>query len=165
MTAPPIDYLDPYSPALTPMSPRYRTAELVAATMRGAIPLIAVVVAAAVVGRWWLWLIAGALLVWLAVSLWIAARRAVAHRYAELADDLVVASGLLWRRVTVVPYGRIQFVDLEEGPILRLFGLATLKLHTASATADAVIGGLRREDAQALRARLSEAARARMEGL
>ena len=116
-------------------------------------------------GRWWIWLIAAACATFLLFLLWISVRRADAHRYAELADDLVVASGILWRSVTVVPYGRIQFVDLEEGPLLRLFGLATLKLHPASATSDAVIYGLSRDDAQALRARLSEAARIRMEGL
>ncbi|MFT3661608.1 MAG: PH domain-containing protein [Gordonia sp. (in: high G+C Gram-positive bacteria)] len=163
MTAP-VDYLDPRSSALTPMSPRYRTAEQVSALGWAGLPLVGAVIAALFVG-WWMWLVVAALAVALVVVLWIATRRADAHRYAELGDDLVVARGILWRGVTVVPYGRIQFVDLEEGPFLRLFGLATLKLHTASATSDAQIHGLTRDDAQALRARLSEAARVRMEGL
>ncbi|AVM01283.1 hypothetical protein C6V83_14565 [Gordonia iterans] len=165
MTAYPVDYLDPRSTALTPMSPRYRSAELLSAAVSGSLPLIAALVCAAVFAKWWILLIAAGCLAFLLLVLWISVRRADAHRYAELADDLVVASGILWRSVTVVPYGRIQFVDLEEGPLLRLFGLATLKLHTASATSDAVIYGLSRDDAQALRARLSEAARIRMEGL
>ncbi|GAC56193.1 hypothetical protein GOHSU_04_00620 [Gordonia hirsuta DSM 44140 = NBRC 16056] len=165
MTAQTADFLDPHSAALMRMAPAYRLSEALSAVVTAGVPLLAAVVAAVVVGRWWLWPVVGVLAVAFVMLVWISLRRADAHRYAELDDDLVVARGLLWRSVTVVPYGRIQFVDLEEGPILRLFGLATLKLHTASATSDAVLHGLTREDAQSLRARLSEAARVRMEGL
>lgn len=165
MTAHTVDFLDPRSPALTPMAPAYRVSEALSAAVTAGVPLLAAVIAAGIVGAWWLWVVVAVLAVAFVVLVWISLRRADAHRYAELDDDLVVARGLLWRSVTVVPYGRIQFVDLDEGPMLRLFGLATLKLHTASATSDAVLHGLTRDDAQALRARLSEAARVRMEGL
>lgn len=160
-----VDFLDPRSPALTPMSPKYRSAELVSAAIMGAIPVIAAAVLAFFWDSVWSRIILAAAVVFLVWLLWISVRRAKAHRYAELEDDLIVASGILWRKVTAVPYGRIQFVDLSEGPILRMFGLATLKLNTASATSDAVIYGLTRDDAQALRTRISEAARVRMEGL
>ena len=163
MTAP-ADFLDPRSAALTPMSPKYRLAELLSAAIWGGVLFLGALVAAFFVG-WWMWPVAAAAFVFLLFLMWISVRRADAHRYAELPDDLVVARGILWRNVTVVPYGRIQFVDLEQGPLLRAFGLATLKLHTASVTSDAVIHGLTHDDAQALRVRLSETARSRMEGL
>lgn len=160
-----VDFLDPRSPALTPMSPKYRSAELLSAAIWGGIPVIAAIVLAVLWQSMWGSIILAVAVVFLVWLMWISARRASAHRYVELDDDLVVASGILWRKVTAVPYGRIQFVDLSEGPILRMFGLATLKLNTASATSDAVIYGLTRDDAQALRTRISEAARVRMEGL
>lgn len=37
-------------------------------------------------------------------------------RYAERADDLLISRGVLWREETVVPYGRMQLVEVTSGP-------------------------------------------------
>ena len=62
--------------------------------------------------------------------------------YVERSDDLVVTHGAMFKRLTVVPYGRMQLVDVEAGPIERSFGLVSVKLHTAAATTDAKVCGL-----------------------
>src|SRR5579875_1046985 len=67
----------------------------------------------------------------------LAGRRVRAWAYAERADDLVVRRGVLVRRTSVVPYGRMQIVDVTAGPFERAFGLASVRLHTAAATSDA----------------------------
>jgi membrane protein YdbS with pleckstrin-like domain len=85
--------------------------------------------------------------------------------YAERVDDLLVRHGLLFRRLSIVPYGRMQFVDVTAGPLERLFGLATVQLHTAAAASDARIPGLRPEEAARLRDRLAALGEARAEGL
>jgi membrane protein YdbS with pleckstrin-like domain len=85
--------------------------------------------------------------------------------YAERDDDLIVTRGLLFRRVSVVPYGRMQFIDVTAGPIDRAFGLATVQLHTAAAASDARIPGLVRVDADALRDRLATVGEAKATGL
>ena len=85
--------------------------------------------------------------------------------YAERDEDLVVRRGLLFRRVSVVPYGRMQFIDVTAGPIDRLFGLATVQLHTAAAATDARIPGLLRADADQLRDRLAAVGEASATGL
>jgi membrane protein YdbS with pleckstrin-like domain len=85
--------------------------------------------------------------------------------YAERADDLLVRHGLMIRRLSVVPYGRMQFVDVTAGPVDRLFGLATVQLHTAAAASDAKIPGLEPPDAARLRDRLAALGEARAEGL
>ena len=85
--------------------------------------------------------------------------------YAEREDDLIVTRGLLFRRVSVVPYGRMQFIDVTAGPIDRVFGLATVQLHTAAAATDARIPGLMRSDADALRDRLTLVGEAKATGL
>jgi len=85
--------------------------------------------------------------------------------YVERADDLVVTHGALFRRLTVVPYGRMQLVDVEAGPIERLFGLVSVKLHTAAATTDAKVCGLLPPVATALRDRLTELGEAHASGL
>ena len=85
--------------------------------------------------------------------------------YLERADDLVVRRGLLFRQVTVVPYGRMQFIDVSAGPLDRLFGLATVQLHTAAAASDARIPGLQQQEADRLRDRLASLGEAQATGL
>jgi membrane protein YdbS with pleckstrin-like domain len=85
--------------------------------------------------------------------------------YAERAEDLLVRRGLLFRRLSIVPYGRMQFVDVTAGPLDRAFGLATVQLHTAAAASDARIPGLAPEEAARLRDRLTALGEARAEGL
>jgi len=100
------------------------------------------------------------------LTAWVIERgRYRAWGYAEREDDLVVRRGLLFRRVSVVPYGRMQFIDVAAGPVERLFDLATVQLHTAAAASDARIPGLRQADAQRLRDRLAGLGEARATGL
>ncbi|MFF3642528.1 PH domain-containing protein [Streptomyces sp. NPDC002564] len=86
-------------------------------------------------------------------------------RYAERADDLLISRGVLWREETVVPYGRMQLVEVTSGPVERRFGLAGVQLHTAAAATDARIPGLLPEEAERLRDRLTELGEARSAGL
>jgi membrane protein YdbS with pleckstrin-like domain len=92
-------------------------------------------------------------------------RRWLAWGYRERADDLLVRRGLLVRRLSVVPYGRMQFVDVTAGPLDRRFGLATVHLHTAAAARDARIPGLTSAEATRLRDRLAALGEARAAGL
>lgn len=85
--------------------------------------------------------------------------------YAEREDDLLVKRGLMFRQLVVVPYGRMQFVDVNAGPLDRRFGIATVQLHTASAATDASIPGLPPEEAARLRDRLAELGLTRTAGL
>lgn len=57
--------------------------------------------------------------------------------------DLHFKHGVIWRGVTSLPYVRVQHVELESGPVERLFKLATLKFYTAGGgAADMTIPGL-----------------------
>ncbi len=91
-----------------------------------------------------------------AVWTWFVRRRYRAWRYQERHEDLIVARGVMVQRLSVVPYGRMQFVEVTAGPIERLFQLSTVKLHTAAAASDARIPGLERAEAARLRDRLTE---------
>ena len=85
--------------------------------------------------------------------------------YTERADDLLVTHGVLFRRLVVVPYGRMQLVDVTATFVERWLGIATVRLYTAAATTDARIPGLRAPDAARLRDRLAEKGEARSAGL
>jgi membrane protein YdbS with pleckstrin-like domain len=92
-------------------------------------------------------------------------RRYRAWGYAEREDDLLVRRGVMVRRLTVVPYGRMQFVDVTAGPVDRIFGLATVQLHTAASATDARIPGLDSAEAVRLRDRLAALGEAKAAGL
>ncbi len=130
-----------------------------------------VVLAAAAATAWQLYesqlavIAAGIVIVLIVARLLFLPRSLRSWGYAERADDLLVRHGLLYRRLAIVPYGRMQFVDVTAGPLERLFGLATVQLHTAAAATDAKIPGLRPDEAARLRDRLSALGEARAEGL
>lgn len=79
--------------------------------------------------------------------------RRYAHKGYVMSDDrLRVARGLLFRSDTVVPFGRVQHIDVTQNPLERLYGLATLVVHTAGTHNSSVaLAGLKRADADAMR--------------
>ncbi|MEC9068385.1 PH domain-containing protein [Pelagerythrobacter marinus] len=79
-------------------------------------------------------------------------RRHAARGYAMGEDRLRVVRGILFRSDTVVPFGRVQHIDVDQGPLERAYGLATLTLHTAgNHNASVALPGLAQEDARAMR--------------
>jgi membrane protein YdbS with pleckstrin-like domain len=95
----------------------------------------------------------------------VAGRRVRAWGYAERADDLLVRRGVMFRRVSVIPYGRMQYVEVAAGPFERAFGLATVQMHTAAAASDARIPGLPAGEAARLRDQLTTLGEAQAMGL
>jgi membrane protein YdbS with pleckstrin-like domain len=85
----------------------------------------------------------------------VAGRRVRAWGYAERAEDLLVRRGVMFRRTSVIPYGRMQYVEVTAGPFERGFGLATVQMHTAAAASDARIPGLPAAEAARLRDQLT----------
>lgn len=128
--------------------------------------LIAGVVIAAIVGGVVPAVVAAVVILTLAaIGYLIVVRRYRAWAWAEREDDLLVRRGVLLRRLSVVPYGRMQFVDVTAGPIDRLFKLSTVQLHTAAASTDARIPGLTNAEAERLRDTLARLGEARAAGI
>ncbi len=92
-------------------------------------------------------------------------RRFAAWAYAEREDDLLLRRGVVFRRTSVVPYGRMQYVDVTAGPLDRRLGLASVVLHTAAAATDAAVPGLDAAEADRLRDRLVALGEARAAGV
>lgn len=79
-----------------------------------------------------------------------------AFRYAVREHDLIVQSGVFFRRWSSVPLTRIQHVDSRQGPLERLFGVQRLLVYTAAGvSADGVIPALTEANATTLRDALS----------
>ncbi|MEP6695794.1 MAG: PH domain-containing protein [Pseudonocardiales bacterium] len=148
----------PVSPRLVTVRRALALAALVPLSLAGcvALALASVPVGAGVAA------LLAALLGW--VWWWIG-RTCRSWGYAERADDLLVRHGLIIRRLSVVPYGRMQFIDVTAGPIDRRVRIATVHLHTAAAASDARIPGLPAGEAARLRDRLAALGEARAAGL
>jgi hypothetical protein len=129
------------------------------------VPALAIAVAGALFLTPHLWWAVGGVALIAAWSAWITVRIVLAHGWAERDDDLLVKRGRLWRSVTVVPYGRMQYVEVTAGPLARAFGIATVQLHTASPGTDASLSGVPADDAARLRDRLTSRGEARLAGL
>lgn len=102
------------------------------------------------------------------LGLWLSylvPRQVHAMGYAETPDEFIFRRGVLFQRLTIVPYGRMQYVDISRGPIARYFGIAELKLHTAAAATDLTINGLPEAETNRLRVKLTELGEAKLAGL
>jgi membrane protein YdbS with pleckstrin-like domain len=99
------------------------------------------------------------------IRLVIAPRRVRSIGWILREDDLVVRRGILLSRLVAVPYGRMQLIDVNRGPVARLLGLAELRLVTAAATSDVTLPGLPEPEAAELRDALVARAEERRVGL
>ena len=137
---------------LTPLHPRHRTAIMIEGAFV-AIPLLVAGIVVEIIGL----LPAGVAIVPAAlVALWClgwAPMRRYRHKGFALGEDrLRVVKGWLFYRDTVVPFGRVQHIDVMRGPVERMLGLSTLVLHTAGTHNSSVaLPGLLDGDAQAMR--------------
>lgn len=146
------------------VSTRLRLARHIVLGVFLGLPAVSLTVVAIIAGGWW-WVpaaVVGVLAAWAAL---LVPRQVRAIGYAERDADLLIRKGVMFRSLVVVPYGRMQFVDVNAGPLDRRVGIARLQLHTASPGTDASIPGLPPAEAARLRDRLAALGEARLAGL
>jgi membrane protein YdbS with pleckstrin-like domain len=91
----------------------------------------------------------------LVLAILLPARRYRAWGYDEREDEIVIANGIMVRTETIVPFGRVQHIDIAQGPLERRFSLGTLILHTAGTRGASVpLPGLGLGEAERLRDRI-----------
>ena len=167
VSAPATSPFDPEGIIWQRVSPRLATARYILLAIFLGIPLVALVILAVALpdAAPWLWLAAAVVAVLLAWSAFIIKRQVRAIGFAERDEDLLIRKGVMFRSLVVVPYGRMQFVDVSAGPLARNLGISSLQLHTASPGTDATIDGLVPSEAARLRDRLASRGEARLAGL
>jgi len=152
----------PVSPALTTV----RRLSIAAAALAAAGLLL---LARLVMPELLSWRLTAVILVLLAIASLVAAvaaaRNTASWAWAERESDLFVRHGLLVRRLEVVPYGRMQLVEVTAGPLQRRAGIATVTLRTAAPGSDARILGVPEGEASRLRDRLTARGEAQAAGL
>jgi membrane protein YdbS with pleckstrin-like domain len=160
------DLFAPSDVSWTPVSPKLATLRRLNAAIAGGLLGIAALIVLGVTAGW-LYGVLALVLVGLGYGwAWVLiGRNQKSWKYAEREDELLVSHGVMFRQLVVVPYGRMQFVDVAAGPLERAFGLSTVELHTATPATDAKIPGLHPDEAARLRDRLSALGQAQAWGL
>ncbi|WP_431218897.1 PH domain-containing protein [Leifsonia xyli] len=147
------------------VSPKY-VLVVVASTVITGLVLSAASLFLWLVGGWAFgWVVLTAVVVVTLVALVIAPRRARSIGYRLRDDDLLFRRGIMFQRFVSVPYGRMQLIDINRGPVSRMLGLADLKFVTAAASTGVMVPGLPEAEAADLRDRLVELAESRRAGL
>lgn len=147
------------------VSPKYLAVEMIGTALFGLIASGVLTFLWLVAHQQWAVWVLAAIAVITIVNLVLEPRRVRAIGYLLRADDLLFRRGLMFQRIVAVPYGRMQLIDINRGPLARALGLADLKFVTAAASTGVAIPGLTEVDATALRDRLSELAESRRAGL
>ena len=149
---------------LRPVSDSLIKARLLARMPVYVVAFVAAVAAAVLHSPWW-WIAAALAGVTVGWQLWLIPHQVRCIGWAEGEDDLFISRGKLWHTTTIVPYGRIQYIDIDSGPIDSRYGLVNVSLNTASTTSITKIPGLPAQEAEELRRRVSQKAKTRMSGM
>lgn len=137
---------------LRPLDHRYLKVLRVRAAANGLVLLVAALVGEAATPLPFGSLLAPAGLAMLALVLLLPGRQYKRWGFDAGADRLRVARGVLFRADTTVPFGRVQHIDVTQGPLERAWRLGSLTLHTAGThNASVVLPGLAHEEALAMR--------------
>ncbi|PRY67434.1 hypothetical protein B0I08_10640 [Glaciihabitans tibetensis] len=147
------------------VSPKYIVVDVVGAIITGVILVAATSIPAWLTDIMWLWAIPAATALISLATIAFVPRRVRSIGYTLREDDLLFRRGLMFQRFVAVPYGRMQLVDINRGPLARALGLSELRFVTAAAATGVVIPGLADTDAEQLRDRLVELAESRRAGL
>lgn len=146
------------------VSNRLIVSEYVGAVISAAVFITAALIFTNLFLSWGIWIVAGIGVI-TAITFVIIPRRVKAIGYQLRDDDLLFRRGILYQRFVAVPYGRMQLVDINRGPLSRMLGLSELKFVTAAASTGVTIPGLLEADAETLRDRLVALAETRRAGL
>jgi membrane protein YdbS with pleckstrin-like domain len=160
------DLFAPSDVSWTPVSPQLASVRRVSASIMAGVTAVVLLLVLGWTLGWLYGVLAVVVIAILFVWAWILiGRNQRSWKYAEREDELMVSHGILFRELVVVPYGRMQFVDVAAGPLERAYGIATVELHTATPATDAKIPGLHPDEAARLRDRLSALGQAQAWGL
>lgn len=157
--------LEPVTTEWRRVSPKYVIVDFVGTLVFGLIVVAATAIPAVLSHNLYLFALPGAFALIFLVALILVPRRVRSIGYQLRSDDLLFRRGLMFQRFVSVPYGRMQLVDINRGPLARAVGLSELKFVTAAASTGVTIPGLVAADAEELRDRLVSLAESRRAGL
>ena len=173
MSTPPDPWPEPSAPAndgqspFLPVEPGYRNVLRVRMALTWVPLVIAAVVLDQLINDTRFYGLPSTLVPLLAlISLSVAPQRIYRHIGYRLTDRLLqVVRGWMFHSDTIVPFVRVQHLDVTRGPVDKLFGTATLVIHTAGTHNSIVtVPGLAPEKAAEIRDVIREHVRSDFDG-
>jgi membrane protein YdbS with pleckstrin-like domain len=131
------------------VSPKARLMWMVTDLVRGAV-LMAFLIMTSGPWSWWTiptWVLVLVGVVLLAYAVLVPMWRYAVHRWEVTETAVYTQTGWWARERRIAPMSRVQTVDHQEGAIARLFGLASVRVTTASSAGALTIEGLDRDRA------------------
>jgi uncharacterized protein len=147
------------------VSQKYILVDVIGSVIGAVVMVGGASIASYFIGTQWAWAATISLAIIFVVTIAFTPRRVRSIGYALRADDLLFRRGLLFQRFVSIPYGRMQLVDINRGPLARALGLSELKFVTAAAASGVTIPGIPEQDAEELRDTLVTLAESRRAGL
>lgn len=99
----------------------------------------------------------GAVAIFFIINLIILSKAYSRKGYALREHDISYRSGVVFHKVTTIPYSKIQQVSIKQNPISRLFGLYSVDIFNgAQALSSLNIPGLTKENAAHLKDFITE---------
>ena len=142
--------------AFTMLAPAYRSYNYVVTTLLFSVLFGTYLIVLLLTASWpsLPWLL-GSFLLWGLLyggAMWLVHRGYLVAGYALRTHDISFRRGVIFRKLTVVPFNRVQHCEVQEGPFERTFGLASLLVYTAGGhSSDLSIGGLLPDEARRLK--------------
>ncbi len=157
--------LEPVAGEWRRVSPKYLVVDLVGTLIGGLVMTVGAAIPWFIGQELLLLLIPLPVLLITLITAALTPRRVRSIGYQLRDDDLLFRRGIMFLRFVAVPYGRMQLVDINRGPLARAVGLSELKLVTAAAGSNITIPGLPEAEADELRDHLVALAESRRAGL
>ena len=147
------------------VSSKYVIVDVVGNLIFAIVVLVPASIVSWLIEQQWAWAATISLAIIFVLTIVFTPRRVRSIGYALRDDDLLFRRGLLFQRFVSIPYGRMQLVDINRGPLARAVGLSELKFVTAAAASGVTIPGLPEQEAEELRDTLVALAETRRAGL
>lgn len=141
----------------TPLDKRYKKVSVIAAALAYTVLIAAGMLLLYIEDMWIFWSAEGVLAVVCAINLALLPKAYGYKGYAMREHDMSYRSGIIFPKITTVPYDRIQQVSRKQNPLSKFFGLYSVEIvNGAQELASITIPGLPEEKANQIKRFLTE---------
>lgn len=135
-----------------PVSQKYRSVQIANAVMAYALLAVVFLLLLLIKGSWWCVIAEAVVIIAAIINLAILSKAYRYKGYALREHDISYRSGVIFPKVTTVPYSRIQQVSISQSPVAKYFGLYAISVvNGAQGMSSLVIHGLTKEKAEGIK--------------
>ncbi len=143
----PIERLD-----FEPVSDKYRNVQIILALIAYTLLAAAALMLLLADTLWWLIAVESVIIISCVVNLIILLKAYQYKGYALREHDITYRTGVIFPKLTTIPYSRIQQVSISQNPVSRYFGLCSVDIvNGAQGLSSLSIKGLPKEKADQIK--------------